>query len=607
MQKSFLSLITASLLMGGGTLFSGCNATSTEVEDNNTKTIVKNETLQPIEANFHGAVQKGPYLAGTVLTIHELDAQLNQTGTAYTATLKNDKGEYDFKGKLNTPIVEIYTNGYFYDEFYGENSQSTLQLSAFVDLRDKSTVNLNLLSALIKPRIKQLVEDGKTFTQAKQQAQKEALKIFHIEENNVSFETLDLSKDDEGAKILLATSLAMATTAVNGPIQIAELSEFLTKLKTDLADNGQIDDINLTHKIEYGMQNIPINYIKENLKGKYGKSVVAFEEYIDFDLDGLIQKDDDNTIDLDNKELKFTGDAASIIAGDYVALPTITIKGLKEKSTTNLLIDSTEFKYNYVLIVKNGTLVENPIIQDVVIPNQDSDSNNFAVIAVHNDDNITLKVAANTSYDGEKKVDKKMFIGTQMISYTIPAAAPATLVYLDGNASIDEGDVRSIQIGESDVKFSAVKYTAPEDLTFHYLSTFRSEEHYLKHPVKIYKDNNGKLGDLVAKSSIYRDFNFDSNTSKELTTGNDSFQRIRGDFATFSSLIHLEKDKTYWLVTEYQHEKVPSIQTLCGKDASKDSDLECVGIDNIQEIFVSNNGTDFTKQTDTSMRILFAK
>ena len=382
--------------------------------DNEFENIVDNnhnETeQQSIQVDVHGKIQKGAYLTGTTLTIYELDKELYQTGNSYATTIKNDQGEYDFKGVLQTSIVEMFANGYFYDELRGENSQSTLQLSALVDLKENSTVNLNLLSSLMKPRVQKLMEDGQTYREAKNQSQQEVLKLFHIEDNNVSFATLDLSANNEGAKILLATTLSLIMATSQSSIDIPTLSEFIADLKYDLTDNGLIDDMELQEKLKYGMQNIDIQRIKKNLKEKNGYSTIPFEEYLDTDFDGLINKYDDNTINFEQNI-----STIEFHIGDIVSLPTITISGLKENSPTDLLIRESDFKNDDITIIKNNHQITDPKIITRAIPLPNFYSRDFVAIPIQNDDNISITMPI-----GFHNKSGKVLFGDTLLEYDIP-------------------------------------------------------------------------------------------------------------------------------------------------------------------------------------------
>ncbi|MBK6282275.1 MAG: hypothetical protein IPF54_06065 [Draconibacterium sp.] len=149
------------------------------------------ETLQPIpepqpepivKESISGFVQKGPFAIGTSITVVELDSTLSQSGRNFKTQITNNNGNFKLSNiVLNNKIVEIQADGFYFNEVRGITSDNRLALYSLSDLTDKNTINVNVLSTLEKPRIEYLVENGKSFSEAKKQAQKEVLAIFEVE------------------------------------------------------------------------------------------------------------------------------------------------------------------------------------------------------------------------------------------------------------------------------------------------------------------------------------------------------------------------------------------------------------------------------------------
>jgi hypothetical protein len=77
-----------------------------------------NEPISKEEIN--GFVQKGPFINGTEISLFELDAELNQTGTNYTTQVLDNTGAYSFQNvDLNYPIAEFKADGFYYNEITG--------------------------------------------------------------------------------------------------------------------------------------------------------------------------------------------------------------------------------------------------------------------------------------------------------------------------------------------------------------------------------------------------------------------------------------------------------------------------------------------------------
>lgn len=121
-----------------------------------------------------GKLEKGPFLQGSKVTLYELNNNLSQTGKSYKTNTTNDLGEFSFDSSLtlNSQYAELETNGYFYNETEGEESRAPITLNALVDLSGKEMTNVNLITHLEFGRVKKLVQDGKSFKDAKNRQNK---------------------------------------------------------------------------------------------------------------------------------------------------------------------------------------------------------------------------------------------------------------------------------------------------------------------------------------------------------------------------------------------------------------------------------------------------
>ena len=139
--------------------------------------------ITPTNKTINGVVQKGPFISGSKVTVTELDKNLSQTGRSYTAFIKNNKGEFELKDiKLASNFVELTVDGFFFNEITGALSKSQITLSAIADVTEEKTVNVNILTHLLKERLKSQVSGGKSFVEANTSSRAELLKVFHIKE-----------------------------------------------------------------------------------------------------------------------------------------------------------------------------------------------------------------------------------------------------------------------------------------------------------------------------------------------------------------------------------------------------------------------------------------
>ena len=95
---------------------------------------VGEKTLE--KSNFSGKVEKVPFVSGSSLTVHELKADLSQTGKSFATTLKNHKGEFEIKKlELASPFVQLKVDGFFFDEVRGSLSKAKITLYALSSIK----------------------------------------------------------------------------------------------------------------------------------------------------------------------------------------------------------------------------------------------------------------------------------------------------------------------------------------------------------------------------------------------------------------------------------------------------------------------------------------
>lgn len=289
LQIFFLTLITVS-----------CE----KEEDNITLTLEK----------VHGYVQKGPYLNGTAINISELSEDLIPTGRNFTSQILDNKGTFEIKNvKLSSVYIELKADGFYFNEIKNENSNAQLTLFALSDLSDKSSLNVNVLSNLEKGRVEYLTSNGSTFNDAKSQAQSEILKIFEIEKSDMTeSENLDITQEGDDNAILLAVSVIL-----QGHLYVAELSELLANISTDIREDGVLNSQSLGVSLINNANIIKTNEIRSNLKNRYESlglevTIPDFEKYV-----------------------KQFIDSTDYIANNYITYP------LTYDSRINILIDSS--------------------------------------------------------------------------------------------------------------------------------------------------------------------------------------------------------------------------------------------------------------------------
>ena len=169
-----------------------------------------------------------------------MDSKLQVLGSMFNTTITDNTGSFTFGSKMfQAPYAEIMATGYFFNEVKGNLSNGVLVLRALVDLSDNSTVNVNILTHLKYSRIKKLIESGKSFKEANNQAQSELLKQFGLQRY--------ASKDVSQFSIVAGTDESAALIAVSSLLLInrgeGTLTEYLSTLSQEFGENGSFSDM----------------------------------------------------------------------------------------------------------------------------------------------------------------------------------------------------------------------------------------------------------------------------------------------------------------------------------------------------------------------------
>ena len=240
--------------------------------------------------SFSGKVQKGPFVTGTTITVNELNENLGQTGKSFTTSITSDDGSFSLNNiEMESNLALLSGNGFYYNEVIGQLSNAQITLQAIADLSNEETVNINVLTHLTKARIEKLVNEGKSFSDAKRQAEGEFQDFLGVTEHfNQGFEQMSIASQGDFNAMLLAFSVILQrpTHLMNAiPTLPAELTWLMTSLSTDFADNGAIDNKALVDTLLYNISMQEQVYIKRHIKNYYSGlgldvDIPDFESYI---------------------------------------------------------------------------------------------------------------------------------------------------------------------------------------------------------------------------------------------------------------------------------------------------------------------------------------
>lgn len=244
---------------------------------------------EPKTYNVSGKVEKGPFISGSTITMQPMDAKMQASGETYSATITDNAGNFTFGSKLfEAPFAELTANGYFFNEVDGDLSSGTLSLRALVDLSDKSTVNVNILTHLKYQRVLNLVGQGDSFKSANRQAQQELFAAFGLSayaDTDASQYSI-ISGTDEAAALIAVSSLILVDRSE------AAVTEYLAKLCREFGQDGKFSAETETQiKDDKDKLADRLGSIKNNVVSRYASlgldvEVKELARYFDWDGDG---------------------------------------------------------------------------------------------------------------------------------------------------------------------------------------------------------------------------------------------------------------------------------------------------------------------------------
>ena len=227
------------------------------------------QPIKPAKYNVSGKVEKGPFISGSTLNLQPLDASFKAVGTNFHSEIIDNAGNFSLgEMTLDTPYATMTANGYFYNEISNQLSNGTLTLNAIVDLRNKSSVNVNILTHLKYYRVQKLLSIGQSFSEANKQAQEELMRAFCLEKYNTS--------DFSQFSIVSGTDQAAALISISALVLIdrkeADLTEYLARLSKEFGEDGffSVSTKNIMDGDRYKLRD-KLETIAKNIEEKYAK------------------------------------------------------------------------------------------------------------------------------------------------------------------------------------------------------------------------------------------------------------------------------------------------------------------------------------------------
>ena len=183
-----------------------------------------------------GRAQKGQFTKGSQLTAFGLNGKLVATGKSFPGSITDDMGNFAISGESIGPYLELRAEGFYFNELSGELS-GPLYLEALLE-PSATKANINILTTIIRQRIKELILSGDKYDKAVDKAQQEFLTSLGISlDLSSDFDQMDITRSSDADAFLLALSCMVQVD--NPPAQINAL---LQALADDMKDGALTEE-----------------------------------------------------------------------------------------------------------------------------------------------------------------------------------------------------------------------------------------------------------------------------------------------------------------------------------------------------------------------------
>ena len=182
----------------------------------------------------------GPYQTGATVSVYGFDASSGKKSpTAVNSTVSNNKGSFSSQGSITSNYASIEASGSYYN--IQTMRTANITLSALMDIRSKTTANVNILTRLAYDRTVYLVaKESKSFEEAKAQAEKEVLAALALLDDDTPFENISLNTTGQaGANLVIATIILISND------DATKTASLINTIAADIASDGHWDDMNV--------------------------------------------------------------------------------------------------------------------------------------------------------------------------------------------------------------------------------------------------------------------------------------------------------------------------------------------------------------------------
>ncbi|PWJ34617.1 fibrobacter succinogenes major paralogous domain-containing protein [Fibrobacter succinogenes] len=278
MKKLISKSFTLWMAIVSAGMFAACS------EDKVAGGITEDAGLAIKNLDVAGVSQKGPFVKGSAVTVQGIDCKTMEfTDEVFEGEVKNNMGEFVVeKVNLSTTCAVVEVTGEYRSEMTGKKVSDKMTLRALTNLKDRTHVNVNLLTNLEYERVMYYVtEKGKTFDEAKELAEREVLAAFGMAGESAEFEDLDIFGTSDADATLLAISVLM-----QGDADVKTLAKRLDKFNDSFAESGKWNDDDtkkaITDWIANAVAKAVMDSIRKNMENwGFANEVPDFETAVD--------------------------------------------------------------------------------------------------------------------------------------------------------------------------------------------------------------------------------------------------------------------------------------------------------------------------------------
>lgn len=229
-------------------------------------------------AKINGTVEKGPFVRGSVVTIFELDSNLDATGKSFKTEVQDDIGSFSIDiPKLSTKYIRISATGIYFNEIEGQLSSSPITLNAILDIEKSKNVHINVLTHLEEIRIKSLLKKEKiSFSDAKVKVLNEISKAFFLKiPPTINSDQITIIKNNEDSNILIGISGILLNISKS---EKKSLKEVLDKISANLNENGTLHD-DFATIVKQNIESLNPALVSSNIQNRYRELNVPLGDF----------------------------------------------------------------------------------------------------------------------------------------------------------------------------------------------------------------------------------------------------------------------------------------------------------------------------------------